>query len=39
MNPVILLMLHFSLHGHNLVVDEGFTSFKNLEFPAPDQVH
>ncbi|CAN6558600.1 unnamed protein product [Malus baccata var. baccata] len=25
--------------GHNLVVDGGFTSFKNLEFPAPDQVH
>ncbi|KAL5155650.1 Short-chain dehydrogenase reductase 3a [Glycine soja] len=24
--------------GHNLVVDGGFTSFKNLEFPAPDQV-
>ncbi|XP_061366567.1 zerumbone synthase isoform X2 [Gastrolobium bilobum] len=23
--------------GHNLVVDGGFTSFKNLEFPAPDQ--
>ncbi|CAL2281068.1 unnamed protein product [Prunus armeniaca] len=25
--------------GHNLVVDGGFTSFKTLEFPAPDQVH
>ncbi|XP_057439005.1 zerumbone synthase isoform X2 [Lotus japonicus] len=25
--------------GHNLVVDGGFTSFKNLEFPAPDKVH
>ncbi|MED6155269.1 hypothetical protein PIB30_003451 [Stylosanthes scabra] len=24
--------------GHNLVVDGGFTSFKNLDFPAPDQV-
>ncbi|KAJ1392719.1 Short-chain dehydrogenase/reductase SDR [Sesbania bispinosa] len=24
--------------GHNLVVDGGFTSFKSLEFPAPDQV-
>lgn len=24
--------------GHNLVVDGGFTSFKNLGFPAPDQV-
>ncbi|KAK7337383.1 hypothetical protein VNO77_17953 [Canavalia gladiata] len=24
--------------GHNLVVDGGFTSFKNLEFPTPDQV-
>ncbi|XP_048441827.1 secoisolariciresinol dehydrogenase-like isoform X1 [Pyrus x bretschneideri] len=23
--------------GHNLVVDGGFTSFKNLELPAPDQ--
>ncbi|XWS76488.1 hypothetical protein CRYUN_Cryun01aG0180700 [Craigia yunnanensis] len=23
--------------GHNLVVDGGFTSFKRLEFPAPDQ--
>lgn len=27
------------ISGHNLVVDGGFTSFKNLEFPAPDQVH
>lgn len=26
------------ISGHNLVVDGGFTSFKNLEFPAPDQV-
>ena len=25
--------------GHNLVVDGGFTSFKTLNFPAPDQVH
>ncbi|KAM1150744.1 hypothetical protein FF1_031298 [Malus domestica] len=25
--------------GHNLVVDGGFTSFKILQFPAPDQVH
>ncbi|EOX94922.1 NAD(P)-binding Rossmann-fold superfamily protein, putative isoform 1 [Theobroma cacao] len=24
--------------GHNLVVDGGFTSFKTLEFPAPDQL-
>lgn len=24
--------------GHNLVVDGGFTSFKHLGFPAPDQV-
>ncbi|TKY61839.1 Zerumbone synthase [Spatholobus suberectus] len=24
--------------GHNLVVDGGFTSFKNLDLPAPDQV-
>ncbi|CAL0300555.1 unnamed protein product [Lupinus luteus] len=24
--------------GHNLVVDGGFTSFKNLDYPAPDQV-
>ncbi|XP_057722555.1 sex determination protein tasselseed-2 isoform X2 [Arachis stenosperma] len=24
--------------GHNLVVDGGFTSFKNLDFPAPNQV-
>ncbi|KAL6210454.1 hypothetical protein ACLB2K_015686 [Fragaria x ananassa] len=24
--------------GHNLVVDGGFTSFKTLNFPAPDQV-
>ncbi|KAL5074338.1 hypothetical protein RYX36_013322, partial [Vicia faba] len=24
--------------GHNLVVDGGLTSFKSLEFPAPDQV-
>lgn len=24
--------------GHNLVVDGGFTSFKTLAFPAPDQV-
>ncbi|XP_077218535.1 NAD(P)-binding Rossmann-fold superfamily protein isoform X2 [Tasmannia lanceolata] len=24
--------------GHNLVVDGGFTSFKSLRFPAPDQV-
>ncbi|KAK7284703.1 hypothetical protein RJT34_19454 [Clitoria ternatea] len=24
--------------GHNLVVDGGFTSFKTLEFPTPDQV-
>lgn len=24
--------------GHNLVVDGGFTSFKNLDFPAADQV-
>ncbi|XP_065861271.1 zerumbone synthase [Euphorbia lathyris] len=24
--------------GHNLVVDGGFTSFKSLAFPAPDQV-
>lgn len=24
--------------GHNLVVDGGFTSFKTLGFPAPDQV-
>ncbi|OMP06596.1 hypothetical protein COLO4_08033 [Corchorus olitorius] len=24
--------------GHNLVVDGGFTSFKRLGFPAPDQV-
>ncbi|XP_019440841.1 PREDICTED: zerumbone synthase-like [Lupinus angustifolius] len=24
--------------GQNLVVDGGITSFKNLEFPAPDQV-
>ncbi|XP_019428643.1 PREDICTED: short-chain dehydrogenase reductase 3a-like isoform X3 [Lupinus angustifolius] len=24
--------------GHNLIVDGGFTSFKNLDFPAPDQV-
>ncbi|MCH85337.1 zerumbone synthase-like, partial [Trifolium medium] len=26
------------ISGHNLVVDGGFTSFKSLEFPAPDQV-
>ena len=26
------------VNGHNLVVDGGFTSFKSLEFPAPDQV-
>ncbi|KAJ7977487.1 Short-chain dehydrogenase/reductase [Quillaja saponaria] len=25
--------------GHNLVVDGGFTSFKRLGFPAPDQVN
>ncbi|KAI5425128.1 hypothetical protein KIW84_031072, partial [Lathyrus oleraceus] len=24
--------------GHNLVVDGGLTSFKSLEFPAPDQM-
>ncbi|KRH68101.1 hypothetical protein GLYMA_03G208700v4 [Glycine max] len=24
--------------GHNLVVDGGFTSFKNLDLPAPNQV-
>ncbi|CAL0311067.1 unnamed protein product [Lupinus luteus] len=24
--------------GHNLVVDGGITSFKNLDFPAPDQL-
>ncbi|OMO99287.1 Short-chain dehydrogenase/reductase SDR [Corchorus olitorius] len=24
--------------GHNLVVDGGFTSFKNLAFPSPDQL-
>ncbi|XP_021281209.1 short-chain dehydrogenase reductase 3a [Herrania umbratica] len=24
--------------GHNLVVDGGFTSFKTLEFPSPDQL-
>ncbi|KAJ8748390.1 hypothetical protein K2173_003027 [Erythroxylum novogranatense] len=24
--------------GHNLVVDGGFTSFKSLELPAPDQL-
>ncbi|KAI4366956.1 hypothetical protein MLD38_022754 [Melastoma candidum] len=23
--------------GHNLVVDGGFTCFKNLSFPNPDQ--
>ncbi|CAJ2632116.1 zerumbone synthase-like protein [Trifolium pratense] len=26
------------ISGHNLVVDGGFTSFKSLEFPAPDEV-
>uniref|UniRef100_A0A2P2IVX4 Uncharacterized protein n=1 Tax=Rhizophora mucronata TaxID=61149 RepID=A0A2P2IVX4_RHIMU len=26
------------VNGHNLVVDGGFTSFKNLQFPPPDQV-
>ncbi|OAY61750.1 secoisolariciresinol dehydrogenase isoform X2 [Manihot esculenta] len=26
------------VNGHNLVVDGGFTSFKSLGFPAPDQV-
>ncbi|GAU17605.1 hypothetical protein TSUD_341490 [Trifolium subterraneum] len=26
------------ISGHNLVVDGAFTSFKSLEFPAPDQV-
>ncbi|KAE8009611.1 hypothetical protein FH972_006039 [Carpinus fangiana] len=25
--------------GHNLVVDGGFSSFKSLGFPAPDEVH
>ena len=25
--------------GQNLVVDGGFSSFKSLEFPAPDEVH
>ena len=24
--------------GHNLVVDGGFTSFKNFDFPAPHQI-
>ncbi|KAE9618470.1 putative secoisolariciresinol dehydrogenase [Lupinus albus] len=24
--------------GHNLIVDGGFTSFKNLDYPEPDQV-
>lgn len=26
------------ISGHNLVVDGGFTAFKTLAFPAPDQV-
>ncbi|XP_021608484.1 secoisolariciresinol dehydrogenase isoform X4 [Manihot esculenta] len=25
------------INGHNLVIDGGFTSFKSLGFPAPDQ--
>lgn len=24
--------------GHNLIVDGGFTCFKNLKFPSPDQI-
>ena len=26
------------ISGHNLIVDGGFTSFKNLKFPSPDQI-
>ncbi|KAK7336151.1 hypothetical protein VNO77_16684 [Canavalia gladiata] len=26
------------ISGHNLIVDGGFTSFKSLRFPSPDQI-
>lgn len=26
------------ISGHNLIVDGGFTCFKNLSFPSPDQI-